>query len=109
MMQNASDACKWRTLHGQKSVRSSPPTYPPTNARKLHPRNALSKQGKRRNPGFSWVSTSIRNAKGYLYELIIRWFRVQVPAAPLIFRGFRLIGNPFFVKCQRFPLAVSGG
>jgi len=81
-------------------VIKSPPTYPPTNARNLHPGNALSKPGKRRNPGFSGVSVSIRNAKGYLYGLIIRWFRVQVPAAPLIFRGFRAIGNPCFVKCH---------
>ena len=52
------------------------PTYPPINAPYLHSGNALSKLGKRRNPGFTGVSESIRNAKGYQYSLRNRrlWF-----------------------------------
>ena len=61
----------------------SPPTYPPTNARNLLMGNALSKRGKRRNPGFSWVSMSIRNAKGYLYGLRSRRLWVRPPPGTL--------------------------
>jgi len=71
--------------HGYDArVIKSPPTYPPTNARNLHPGNALSKLGKRRNPGFSGVSVSIRNAKGYLYELRNRRLMVRAHSSAII-------------------------